>query len=491
MNVIKQQSALDWLLPLFIFGVGLVSISVYRPDLQPLDSDRAYLLYMAQGIQRGEPIYQTTTFGYPPLGSMISAAAIEIGSWLHIETYLAPRILGVPLLALTGVLLYFITYRFTHNRWIAVWAGVFNFSFPSMNMVNGSNLEPKLLVQIFLLLMILAIQRQKWFWVGLFLTSAILCWHASAYIVLVPLAFCRTDLNRLKKFILGSVIGGLPALAYLLATHQVDDFYYQGFYLKLLSSDEISNIGNGIWLHRVILTNLLGLQFFLAVLTLFSLIYYFDPFSRHAKQHGFPGILAIDSGGIVLLSFVWFFYTTFSNILAFEITAKWDFIYIHFLMAFWASIGLWFVYEKGGKYIKRPNRRTALVLMTSLIILLQWVSGRSPKYTIDDQIAMVHQLDEHAQNQSYLVINYREYYTLTNQSSPWYILYFQPAFDSHIEFRVPDGCDTFMQDIEQQKYQIFYIELESRNECLDQIHAKLQESSEFYVINVQAFTIDG
>ena len=66
--------------PLLVAVVTLLVCSRYGITLQPLFGDRAYMLYMAQTVARGEAVYRTMSFGYPPLGPMISAIGLAAGS---------------------------------------------------------------------------------------------------------------------------------------------------------------------------------------------------------------------------------------------------------------------------------------------------------------------------------------------------------------------------------------------------------------------------
>ena len=95
-------------------ALGALTLAVvlqYGLHEYPLQSDRAYFVYMGQAILRGEPIYATTFFGYPPLPMLLSAASMWLGSGFDLPTYLAPRYAGVLVAVLSVCTLYVVASR--------------------------------------------------------------------------------------------------------------------------------------------------------------------------------------------------------------------------------------------------------------------------------------------------------------------------------------------------------------------------------------------
>ncbi len=115
----------------------------------PITGDRAYFTYLGQAVLRGEPIYATTFMGYPPLGMLLSGAAMWVGRCFELPSYLAPRYAAVAVGALCSVLVYALTRRATGSAWAGLLAGVALASFDRWGLSVLSTLEPKHLVVLF------------------------------------------------------------------------------------------------------------------------------------------------------------------------------------------------------------------------------------------------------------------------------------------------------------------------------------------------------
>src|SRR5688572_7728449 len=100
-----------WLLIGFSAIAAFIFIAFYHPLEQWWRRDDAYLLYMAQGITRGELIYRTTTFGYGPFSAIINAGVISIGQVFGLPDYLSPRLVTPLLMVLSTLLTGLITAR--------------------------------------------------------------------------------------------------------------------------------------------------------------------------------------------------------------------------------------------------------------------------------------------------------------------------------------------------------------------------------------------
>src|SRR5688572_22642080 len=106
-----------------ILALGaLIFLAFYHPLEQWWQRDDAYLLYMAQGITRGELIYRTTTFGYAPFSAIINAAVISIGQVFGVPDYLSPRLVTPLLMVLSTLLTGIITARISGRRWVGLCA---------------------------------------------------------------------------------------------------------------------------------------------------------------------------------------------------------------------------------------------------------------------------------------------------------------------------------------------------------------------------------
>ena len=467
---LKHFPKRKWSLPLLIFGIGLLTIFSYRPTAQPLFGDRAYLVYMAQGIQRGEPIYETTTFGYAPLGSMISALAMFIGDGLGMPNYLAPRLFAVPLFALAGMLLYWITYHLTRNQWLAIWAALFNFGFKNLNTIMASNLEPKALVQILLLLMILALQKRRWFWAGLAVSLAGMCWQPSAMMALVPLMmgayhFRQGDRSPLLKIIVGGLLGFVPVIIYLVLTQQLTDFYLQGIYIKFIGTSDFANRQNRFWVNSVIIDNLIGLQAILLPLSLVGIGWHIYAQFRKSVGDVLPLNWFDDRwGGLALVTTIWIIYSNLASAGDLEAQGGADFLYAGFLVAFWGAVGLWTGYRlilAALVNLSWPKHRLKLVLpLISVVLVLNLlITGLTTELikTIHTEEEKIANYEHQAEDQTLLVINYHEYYVITNQRTQWPMLFYTPLYETYLVERLEEGCATLIKDLQTHHYNLIYI----------------------------------
>ena len=66
-----------WLHAIALFGVTLLVELQYGIREYPILADNAYITYLGQAVHRGEVIYQTTFYGYPPLGPLPPPGRIE------------------------------------------------------------------------------------------------------------------------------------------------------------------------------------------------------------------------------------------------------------------------------------------------------------------------------------------------------------------------------------------------------------------------------
>ena len=128
----------------------------------PIYGDRAYLIYQGQSVLRGESIYAGSFLGYPPVGPLLSGAAMWVGRWFDLPSYLAPRFAGLLVGAANPVLLYWVTRRATGSAAAGGIAALTLTAFAEYGGFSVSNLEPKALVVLFWLLASLSLQQRRW-----------------------------------------------------------------------------------------------------------------------------------------------------------------------------------------------------------------------------------------------------------------------------------------------------------------------------------------
>ena len=124
---------------LVVGGLMVAACLQYGISQEPLLGDRAYMLYMGQAVLRGEAIYQTTTFGYPPLGPLLSAVVMYVGRLWGVPTYVSPRLAGVLVAALAAGCVYMFTWRAFRSQAAGLVAGVSLVSFGFLSRLSISN----------------------------------------------------------------------------------------------------------------------------------------------------------------------------------------------------------------------------------------------------------------------------------------------------------------------------------------------------------------
>lgn len=438
-----------------VFLVGLIAMMGFQPARQPIVDDRAYLLYMAQAVARDEPVYQTTTFGYTPFASLISAGTIRVGAVFGMPTYLSPRFGAVVLVGLSGVLLYLIARRISGSHWVGIWAGVLNFGVQQMLVYHAANLEPKLLAQIFTLMLVVAIQHRRWLIAGAAGSAAAMCWQPTAAVSLVPLLVLAVNwrTHGARAFALwfaGLMLGALPALLYLTMTGQWSDFLAQGVFLKL-APETVQSGGNQVdWFEHIVLVNLNPSENWLPLLGILGIAaYIWSALIRPSATQGRGAVFAPASGGFFVLTVVWLVYLTLGDIGSFEVQGRGDLIYAHYLLAFWAAWGVLVIYQLGLWLLRRSApvlMRVWSILLTIAVVgfALDHIGIYQPVFTLQQQqerVALLLLLRLEASD--WLAVNLVEIYALTNLPSPFPILKSSASFETYIEQRLPRQCDTF------------------------------------------------
>ena len=188
-----------------------------QPFSWPVQGDRAFLIYMAQVVARGEPLYAATPFGYTPLSALIGGGWIWLTSTVtDLPGYLSLRVLGLICYPLTGMAIYHLLRGIT-QRSVLVWVGVLLFAGFGMPMMIGCiNAEPKILVVLFASLGMAAVLKERWLQAGLCAGLCVLAWHPAGLYGLAMLMTVMAGGGAQRwKAASRLVIGGLLALSVL------------------------------------------------------------------------------------------------------------------------------------------------------------------------------------------------------------------------------------------------------------------------------------
>jgi hypothetical protein len=475
-----------WLGAAVVFVAGVVIILAYQPGAQAVSGDRGYLIYMAQAVARGEPIYQTTTAGYTPFAPMISALTMHLTGWLGVPSYLAPRLLMVPLVALTGVMLYIVVYRLTGSLWGSLWAGLFNFVSTGVMATSSANLQPKLLVQVFLLVSMVALLHRRWLWVGAAISAAAMCWQPSAALGAAPLLIALVTWGEhrgaaLVRFVAGLVLGALPSILYLTLSGQWVDFWMQTVVVKLAVSETLS-AGAGLdWFRQIVLGSIDEAAWVLLPLGALGLAAYSGrrlllPPPGQSRLH----IFMPESGGILLMTGVWVLYSTIADVTALEKQGGGDLVYAHHFLAFWAGWGLMIVHAVALWLLRGRlpwfGAASGLLLTAGIVgWTLTTAADNKIDYTLQFQEEeLLELLPDGFDPAETVVVNLADIYVLTNTPSPLPVIEFSEGFQAYLDLRLPNGCQSLQEIVA--AYPRVIIRGSARLPCIDQINEFLEDN---------------
>ncbi len=233
----------------------LAAASVAQYDLreQPIVGDRAYFVYLAQAVLRGDAIYSVSFFGYPPLAPLISAAAMGLGGLFDLPSHLAPRLLAVPVFASSTMLAFAVARAATGRVWAGAVAALFLMGMSRLAEVSAATLEPKLLVVFFTLLAQRALQQRRWMLAAAASVLGAGCWHPAGLVCLAVLAVVvyaewpRPARPLLRDCALGAALGAFPSLLYLGVSGGVWDFWQRAVVIPAQLRLPEANGGGRAW----------------------------------------------------------------------------------------------------------------------------------------------------------------------------------------------------------------------------------------------------
>ena len=471
--------------------LALVILMLYRPDQQPILGDPAYLIYMAQHVYRGELLYETTTLGYPPFGILLSAFVMNLGQWIGVPSYLAPRCLSIPLALLSSLLLYQIGRRATCNAWVGVIASLALLNFDMFMTRSAANLEPKILVQFFTLIAINAIQTRVWWLVGMASTFAFTCWQPAAIVALctsfVALRQARRDGRRVVFSYFGGVfLALLPTIIYLSWTGQWAQFAHQTIALKMRSHSHVFSQDP-----LRILNPIFAVASEERLFVLVAVIGVCSYLHRNYRNLGSSIVSTWShprSGGLVLLTLTWVTYDLLAGSTAFEYHGRHDTLPFFYLIAYWEAWAYYriSVWTKGILKNRRSNHWRAQIAGVMMLGFMLLTAGRAATdafqyevdYTLSEEELLVRSaLSGNVDETSFLSINAEEFYVLTETASSWRYLRLTPYFVDMLKLNEPRGCDVLLEDLDAENYQRIIIKpYKQKTDCLEWITKQLQSS---------------
>lgn len=485
-----------------VFFSGLI-LWLYHPGQQPILGDRAYFLYMTQALLRGEALYQTTTFGYPPVGIFLTAFSMWLGQLAGLPFYLLPRLVGIVVAALSCGSLF----RVTHHRFrsveLAIIAAVSLLTIQRFLVYSVSNLEPKMIVLLLAILVMRATQKRAWLRVGIWGALAAFTWQPALIILIPPFLLILFEMQRGKEnfrslllFFAGVFSVVLGIVGYLIWTGQPLDFLSQAVLFKLRSRNAFES---SAWVRLVtpvaFLLGYSGIPVFLLSLTgIVSSIW------KVTKEEEIISIkfASPDDGGLVFHTAVWLGYHLLSSFSSIEAHSFFDLIPSIYLFGLWAAAGwqraaLKIPSRSGRQKNKKLMRRVNLVGVLFFGALAVWMAGRyEVGFTIAEQQAEVSSVKSRQAAGQMLAINTPEFYVFTQQKSPWPTFYTTDYFVEYLTWRYELTCDDLIVDIEKKKYSlIVYNERLDYSRCsrdilisLDKLYDSEQIKSEMFTTTV-------
>ena len=480
-----------------VSGFALVALLFYEPYQQPISGDRAYLIYVAQALYRGEPIYQTTTAGYTPLGYLFSAGAMHLGVMLGLPTYLAPRLLSLPISALSCGLLFLVASQATRNARIGLVAALSLLHIELFALLGTSNLEQKTLVQFAFLCATWAAQKRKWVWAGVAVALAAMVWQPALLGALAIFIVCLGNSRRRPANLLlygsGLFLGTVPAGAYLILTGQEVDFVQQAVLFKILPRRHVvlQELTHPVTFGAISLSAVGARNLPLVVMMVGALLKFL--------RRGFHSVLRLSfstrMGAIVWLTVLAAVYVIGSPLTGIEYNGQVDLLAFMYLPAFWGAWGWYLLFDsivwrfkQRGVAALSPSVFMSVLAVSLAASVLLAASGNRIVEPLSAQEEFVRRLIAEGSESSPLAINADEFYVLSETRSPWRTRHVTPYFLDFMAYRERRECTDVLADLKQEEYSPVLIGSRRlwENPCLERILAYFRDGGEFFEVNVES-----
>jgi hypothetical protein len=418
-------------------------------ERSPIVWDHAYFTVLSQGILHGRPIYSTSFMGYPPVGIMVSSAAMYVGSWLDVPTYLAPRYLAVAVGIGAVVAIYAITRRATGSAVAGIAAAVALGSFRVLSSSALATLEPKLLVLALGLFAGLALQRHCWLRAGIFAALAASCWQPAGIIPLAcgAVAIYESRVQRLNRgsshptarYAMGLAVGALPALAYFAFTNTWVDFWMHSVVLPSQSQLPLAGSSPLRWL-RVAASREFGgesIYFALAALSIMA----FAARALAGKEGDRIGALfGARYAAMPLLTLSW---ACFNSV---------EFQHAPDMLPFLPCVGFWIGWAawRTGLLVPLGGRKLSISLIVGVLALHGFSDGsrRGSFWTLAQQRELVAGISGNlTANDRVFALSAEEVYALSEQPAAAPYLRLTDAFMPFLSEREPLGCQGVLERI--------------------------------------------
>ena len=391
---------------------------------------------MAQVVFRGDALYESTTYGYTPLGSLIVGWFMKLGFWLNFKTIASARIVGIFLFGLTSGAFFIAVRQIFKNKIAPHVACILLTGMGYLSILSGVNAEPKLWVLFLTIIGINTFHRENWLLTGLFLSLAAMVWQLSA----ISLFACLFLLPRRKeglftaffKLSMGVVISTIPVLIYLQFTDGWINFWNQAILRRFII--ETASLGESplMWIYTAIYPKFIS-EIFHFILGFFGFLIIVSSWPRKKPIRYFSNIRTAKF--LVIMSFIWAIFNT----LEFQ-GAKDIFALLPAILIF-ATYSLMIVYEK---YFQ------AKMSWLFYAALLGYCFFDSITYKIvypySEQKQLIKDLNTNQTN--VFVIGFEEMYAILELPLPTRYVRYQPYEDFLINDFEPRGCRDIIDIIE-------------------------------------------
>jgi hypothetical protein len=245
-----------WIRGALVFALGLVACWIHLgPDL-PVWYDNRYYFFVAERAASGTAPHLSLFDPKNHLSSLIGAAAIWLGRCFELSDLFAMRTVSVLFAATTGLLVWLLALRLSTRLIVADLAALAFLSLPQYYEMAAMGARPKVFLAPFVLGCVLAVGRGRPLVAGACGALAFLVWQPAALVVLCALAvlaFLRTPLARLGRFVAAAVAVVAAYHLYFLAHGALDELIEQAYVFpaRYFQHDAVSLIANARETFRV------------------------------------------------------------------------------------------------------------------------------------------------------------------------------------------------------------------------------------------------
>ncbi len=423
----------------FWFLFSIIVLFLFNPFNQPIMFDRAYLLYMSQAVFRGDPLYQSTPFGYTPLSTIVVGLLMRLGHYFSLNTIDTARITGILFYGLSGGSIFMLG-RSVFKDKVSPNLGAFLFcGITFIPLVASVNAEPQVWVLLFSILGIICFTKERWLLCGLCLTIGAMSWHVSVISLIatgVVLLFRQGRKHQLAFFQLsmGVVLGVLPVLLYLLLTDGWVAFWEQAILRKLAVEGQSVGENPFRWMLRGSYPMLSDALHLLLGFIGFALIFYWWVFKRSEGRQLFRR-----SSILVYLVVYSLFWATFNSL---EYQGATDFMPLVPIVIIGGTLVIQRILNL------QPMYAILIGCLLTVYNLFDAFIYDLP-FTFQDQISVISKIEKEYSDP--FVIGFEAYYTVLEKPMPTkfmrYWHYEEFLIDKH-----EGGCDGILDQIRKKGY---------------------------------------